>query len=267
METPIVIRNRNNKTLVGMLHVPESNSSGPMVVFAHGFLGIKSAPHRIFIKMARQLANHGIASLRFDYFGSGDSEGEFVDATISSEVADLGDVLNFVTNLEHYCVTNVGLIGYSLGGCIASLALSNSPTPISSIVMWAPVSNPFWNFVHILGEERVNKGLNGQPIEFEGEQIGSQFIKELLSIDPIVSINHYNNPILIIHGEDDKDVLLINSLVYQQVFQHSSSQVIIHRSAGHLFGTRESENDLISQTLDWFKNIFHINESQTIALQ
>lgn len=260
METPIVIANRNNKKLVGILHIPDSHSEGPMVVFAHGFLGTKSAPHRLFIKMARKLANHGIASLRFDYFGSGDSEGEFADATISSEVADLADALNFVTKLNHYTVTEVGIIGYSLGGCIASLVLSNSPISISSTVMWAPVSNPFWNIVHIIGEERVISGLNGQPIEFDGEQIGSQFIKELPNTDPILSIKHYENPVLIIHGEDDQEVLLINSLAYQQVFQHSESQLIIHPSTGHLFNTRESENDLIIQTLNWFKNIFFYDE-------
>ncbi|WP_010283070.1 alpha/beta hydrolase family protein [Bacillus timonensis] len=253
MEEPIVIQNRNGKRLIGILHTPDSCSSGPMVVFAHGFQGTKSAPHRIFTKMARKLASHGIAALRFDYFGSGDSEGEFCESTISSQIADLEDVFSSVFHVNRFNVTNYGLIGYSLGGCIASIAQSKLPMEISSIVLWAPVSNPYWNLIHLLGEDRVVNGLVGKPVYFDGEQIGTPFFEELLELHPLECIKKYENPVLIIHGEQDQDVLLSNGIAYKEAVQHPLSQLKAYSESGHLFNDQEGESALLTQTLEWFK--------------
>lgn len=222
-------------------------------MFAHGFQGTKSAPHRLFTKMARKLANHGIAACRFDYYGSGDSEGEFSESTISSQIEDVVDVFSYVSNMENYEVTKIGLIGYSLGGCIASIAQSKLSTNLSTIVLWAPISNPYWNFVHLLGMDRVINGLKGEPVEFEGEQIGRAFFEELLEFDPLDCINQYENPVLIIHGEQDQDVLFANAVAYKRMVQHLSSQLISFPDTGHLFQEHETETALFNHTLEWLK--------------
>ena len=61
--------------LYGMLHRPEGAGPHPAVMILHGFTGQRIEPHRLFVKLARQLVAAGIAALRFDFRGSGESEG------------------------------------------------------------------------------------------------------------------------------------------------------------------------------------------------
>lgn len=71
-----------NKGLIlrGVLHIPEDiKVKEPIVCIFHGFTGDKIGPHFIFVKLSRILARRGIASVRFDFAGSGESDGDFVD--------------------------------------------------------------------------------------------------------------------------------------------------------------------------------------------
>ena len=76
METPVVFDSKGQQ-IVGMLHVPNGRGRFPGALLLHGFTGTKTESHRMFVKLSRRLAEHGIASLRFDFRGSGDSAGEF----------------------------------------------------------------------------------------------------------------------------------------------------------------------------------------------
>src|SRR5215831_11612603 len=83
-----------------MVHRPavttQSRRCGmPGVVFFHGFTGDRMESHWIFVKCARALARHGIASLRFDFYGSGESDGEFSEVTLPGEVSDAETAVSF----------------------------------------------------------------------------------------------------------------------------------------------------------------------------
>lgn len=83
MQNAVELQSRG-LTLRGMLHIP-ANISGkiPMVVIFHGFTGNKMEPHFILVKLSRLLETKGIASVRFDFAGSGESDGDFSEMTIS----------------------------------------------------------------------------------------------------------------------------------------------------------------------------------------
>src|SRR5207244_3810038 len=87
METPVTFECKGQQ-LVGMLHVPDGRGRFPAALLLHGFTASKTENHRMFVKLSRQLASQGIASLRFDFRGSGDSAGDSEDMTIRSEMAD-----------------------------------------------------------------------------------------------------------------------------------------------------------------------------------
>lgn len=73
MEIPVVFGKEGHR-LVGILHSVDDGERKPGVVLFHGFTGNKIEPHRLFVKIARKLASIGINVLRFDFYGSGDSE-------------------------------------------------------------------------------------------------------------------------------------------------------------------------------------------------
>jgi len=110
METPVVFESKGQQ-VVGMLHLPEGPGRFPAALLLHGFTGTKVEPHRMFVKISRTLAEHGIASLRFDFRGSGDSAGDFEDMTIRSEVADSLEAIKFLARHKHINSRRLALIG------------------------------------------------------------------------------------------------------------------------------------------------------------
>ncbi|MEG3597382.1 MAG: hydrolase, partial [Pseudomonadota bacterium] len=71
-------------TLTGSLELPTGLVRGA-ALFAHCFTCTKQS--RAAVSVARALAGEGIACLRFDFTGLGDSEGEFGRAGFATDVA------------------------------------------------------------------------------------------------------------------------------------------------------------------------------------
>src|SRR5260221_3407228 len=79
-----------NQKIFCMLHLPQRTDQEkfPALLFCSGFGGNKSGKYRLFVRMAEQLAKAGVAVLRFDYRGSGDSEGAFEATTVGRLLAE-----------------------------------------------------------------------------------------------------------------------------------------------------------------------------------
>lgn len=88
-----------------------------MVVFCHGFSGTKDGP--LFELIADTLQAHGIASIRFDFNGHGESEGEFKDMTVPNEIEDAKKVVEYVRDLRY--VSTLAIAGHSQGGVVAAM--------------------------------------------------------------------------------------------------------------------------------------------------
>lgn len=68
-------QNFNGHSIATAFH--DANSKN-IVIFCHGYRGTSAGPNRFFVTAARQLAKRGISSLRFDQYGCGNSEGDFI---------------------------------------------------------------------------------------------------------------------------------------------------------------------------------------------
>jgi len=105
----------NGKTLRGMMHLPDGiHGKVPMVAIFHGFTGNKMEPHFIFVKLSRQLEKVGIGSVRFDFYGSGESDGDFSEMTFSGELEDARQIIKFIKNEPMADVENIGILGLSM---------------------------------------------------------------------------------------------------------------------------------------------------------
>lgn len=137
---PISFVNEGQK-LIGVLHRPVEayRDKIPAVVFFHGFTGTKVERHRIFVKAAEALAREGIAALRFDFRGSGDSEGDFEDMTLPGEISDARVSLDYVSGVPGVDGNNIGILGLSMGGAVAA-SVSDDPR-VRSVVMWSAVAD------------------------------------------------------------------------------------------------------------------------------
>jgi alpha-beta hydrolase superfamily lysophospholipase len=118
----------------GMLHAPaEPSTRGVIFCNALGFEGMLA--HRAFRYIAEDVTALGLWSLRFDYYGEGDSAGgawdpDRVDAWLASIDAAVGV-------LRARGVTDIRLVGFRMGATLASLYATSHPG-VSAMVLWSP---------------------------------------------------------------------------------------------------------------------------------
>jgi dienelactone hydrolase len=82
-------------TLFGIWSEPEGERLPLTVIALHGWGGYRIGPHRIQVKLCRRLADAGIASLRFDLRGRGDSTGEQSFATLDTMIEDARSAITY----------------------------------------------------------------------------------------------------------------------------------------------------------------------------
>lgn len=243
------IESRGHKMLSILEYDDVSTKGENIILLIHGFVGTKIEPHRMYPKLSKMLSKLGFTVLRFDFVGSGDSDGNFEYMTISGELEDSINVVEYCR--ENFPLKKLYILGYSMGGCVAACLATRVEN--EGLVLWAPVSNPFWNFYHILGEEMFKKGLAGTDVDFLGDIVGSKFFTELLEINPLDKANVYKKTVCIIHGTDDKDVLPLNSYAYRKQFSNSKTYFV--NGADHCFSSKEWEKELLMTTTSFFENL------------
>ena len=143
MEQHYWVNGRDNKKISVMVHFPngEPRQDAPVLLFAHGFTGDKTGGNRMGVKLARHLCNEGNIVARFDFIGSGESEGEFErHTTFSGWLEDLQTMVNWATQLDQGDSSKIGIIGHSLGGALVTY-LSSIESRIKATCALAPVSN------------------------------------------------------------------------------------------------------------------------------
>ncbi len=130
--------NSAGKNLVGVLE--ESSNRHPTgVIFLHGWSGYRVGPHGMFVHAAREFAREGISSLRFDFRGRGDSDGDLGDASLISMVEDVRAAADYLTAQSP--VEKILLLGICSGAEVAFGAATIHPA-IAGLILWsAPI---FW---------------------------------------------------------------------------------------------------------------------------
>lgn len=129
------MRTHNGHKIACTLHVPDSPSKH-IVIFCHGYRGSSIGPGRLFVTLARMLSTNGIASLRFDQYGSGNSEGDFYSSSFLDWIQTTSEIVEEYQNQGY----KVSLLGQSMGAATVIAVASKVPT-VCSFVAWAPDPN------------------------------------------------------------------------------------------------------------------------------
>jgi uncharacterized protein len=246
--------------LRGMLHKPGNiNKKLPMVCIYHGFGGNKTESHFIFVKLSRLLEKEGIASIRFDFGGSGESDGNFIDMTISKELEDAKAILTYAKNLDFVKPDSIGVVGFSLGGTISSMLAGDCIDDIKALCLWAPGGSIDW-IVNKISYDLIKKArkigfIDKNEIETGtgGLALGIGFVKEFSMLDVYDRSSKYSKNVLIIHGGKDEVVLLGSSERYLNIYDKNARLHII-KEANHTFSRLDWEKEVLDNTIIFFKN-------------
>ncbi len=118
MNESTVSFSRGRNDLYGVLHVPgDGESCGTGVIFLHGWSGCRLGPHRMFVKLARQLCNAGCHCLRFDFAGRGESGGAVDETSINTMIEDTRSAMQFMASRAG--VAKTVLVGICSGSKVA----------------------------------------------------------------------------------------------------------------------------------------------------
>jgi uncharacterized OsmC-like protein/alpha/beta superfamily hydrolase len=219
--------------LAGLLQLPDGAPSS-YALFAHCFTCGKDA--RAAAYLARSLAELGIATLRFDFTGLGNSEGEFANSTFSSNVADLvaaADALRRERQAPRL------LVGHSLGGAAVLAAAERIPEAAAVATVAAPFDTA--HAVELLGQGLAAVEERGEAeVAIAGRRftVGRELVRDLGAQDQARRIAGLGRALLVMHAPGDETVGIDNASRIFTAARHPKSFVSLD-TADHLLTRRE----------------------------
>ena len=244
--------------LAAALHLPEpimepDAGRRPLVLICHGFVGSRVGVNCLFVKAARELCRYGLAVLRFDYGGCGESEGEYGEGGLDVLLQQTHDVIDYALKLERVDSRRVILLGHSLGGAVATLAASQDER-IHSLVLWAAVARPSADIVRIVGETGYEQALQTGWTEYLGYRLTDRFFRSMERFDPLQEAQRFAKDTLVLHGNRD-DVIPVDAMFqYERQFRlrpAGSCETGIVLGGDHTFSTMEGYTRLMASTITW----------------
>ena len=204
---------RGGKTIRGVIGRPETGAVHAVVIFLHGYTGMRDEiPVRggegMFLRAARTFAGLGIASVRFDFLGSGQSDGDWADTTFAGQTDDLDAVLAAVRDKDGLSGRPVYLLGFSQGGLVALAAVA-AGAQARGVVLWNPVLDPFQSYGRIFGKAGLETGLaqarsGALDAPVAGTGLNAAFFGGIENSDPLSTGIAYKGPVLLALGSGDR---------------------------------------------------------------
>jgi len=240
------------KKLIGIKTIPERTSANAIILF-HGLTNTRDdCP--LILDTAKELTKRGFITLRFDYFGSGESPGNLSEKTMSSLEADSKAAIKYLLKDER--VKNIGLWGRSMGGTMVLMIPENKR--ITCRVCVSPgvlFEKEFAAKMVKLQEEAKRLATIGQKVpgtgKFKGKyELDKGWYESLKGIDTRISKNiTKHKTVLVLGATPDPKVQLSHICTAINKLQEPKKLWIFENSAHDYRGV---EKEAIALAVDWF---------------
>ncbi len=254
----VVFPNSKGERLAARLDLPADEKPVAYAIFAHCFTCTKNL--KAVVNINRALAGEGIAVLRFDFTGLGESEGEFEKTNFSTNVADLVAASRY---LEDFYEAPKLLIGHSLGGAAVLRAVEHIPSCVAIATIAAPaeashIRNALGGTLDVIEREGIAEvNLAGRTFK-----ITKQFVDDLEQTRMEQSIRTLKRALLVLHSPTDEIVGIENAL---QIFQKAGypKGFVSLDGADHLLSRREDSLYAASILAAWSRKHIGIPRPET----
>lgn len=231
----VTFENEDGDTLSGIIDQP-GGAPRAWALFAHCFTCSKN------LKAARQvsqaLCDAGIAVLRFDFTGLGQSEGEFASTNFSSNIGDLLAAAAFLS--ARYEAPSL-LVGHSLGGTAVLGAAAGLSSATAVVTIGAPAEPA--HVRHLLGDREADLEDQGEAdVDLGGRRfrMRRQFLDDLENHDLPESVGELRKALLILHAPLDDIVGIDNASKLFAAARHPKSFVSLDDADHLLANERDS---------------------------
>ena len=243
MQEKIHFSNSKGNKIQGILSNPTSETNAPVIILCHGFTTSKD--NSTNTQLEKIFNNHKIATFRFDFFGHGESEGNFEDITISEAV---DDILNAINYLKSKGFSNLGLVGSSFGG-MSSIMAASKTDELFVLVLKSPVSDYYEVDTKRRTKEEIEdwktKGyVIHRNSKGEEKRLKYSFFDDFKNNNAYEAAKKIKIPTLIIHGDEDKTVPVEQSKKTSSIIENCKLEIIT--GADHKYSKPEEFEKMLS---------------------
>lgn len=259
LSTPLMLDNGEYE-IPAIMTSPEGTAVVPGVILLHGSASHKNEVGDLYLRLAEQLANNGIASIRIDFAGTGDSPVDYTHYTLKTAVRDAEVALAFLRSQPQVDDHRIGVVGFSQGGLIAQLLLAQQPG-IKSFVAWSSVASdgigPFADMFETLYMTAKREGQVEQQFAWRPPlSISYEWFEQVMANQSLSGMAEYTGSVLAIAGSNDT---VVPPTAATRLIVASGSDVaraVIIKGADHIFNVLDEnanqDEQLLEMTTEWF---------------
>lgn len=193
------------------IQLPAKSARGeelPLVVLCHGFTGNRQGDGH-FAPLAEDLAAHGIATVRLDFAGCGDSTEPYANYTLANMAADVDSVIGYMQ--ATYGTGKTALVGHSMGGRLASLYPQLGQYPVTALALWSPANGTGLQGLEFLSidnfaavEELAARADAEGSVAAWGVELSAAYIDGMRDSDPNAALQESGLPVLLTYSGNER---------------------------------------------------------------
>lgn len=193
------------------IQLPAKSARGeelPLVVLCHGFTGNRQGDGH-FAPLAEDLAAHGIATVRLDFAGCGDSTEPYANYTLANMAADVDSVIGYMQ--ATYGTGKTALVGHSMGGRLASLYPQLGQYPVTALALWSPANGTGLQGLEFLSidnfaavEELAARADAEGSVAAWGVELSAAYIDGMRDSDPNAALQERGLPVLLTYSGNER---------------------------------------------------------------
>lgn len=193
------------------IQLPAKSARGeelPLVVLCHGFTGNRQGDGH-FAPLAEDLAANGIATVRLDFAGCGDSTEPYANYTLANMAADVDRVIGYMQ--ATYGTGKTALVGHSMGGRLASLYPQLGQYPVTALALWSPANGTGLQGLEFLSidnfaavEEMAARADAEGSVAAWGVELSAAYIDGMRDSDPNATLQESGLPVLLTYSGNER---------------------------------------------------------------
>lgn len=193
------------------IQLPAKSARGeelPLVVLCHGFTGNRQGDGH-FAPLAEDLAAHGIATVRLDFAGCGDSTEPYANYTLANMAADVDSVIGYMQ--ATYGTGKTALVGHSMGGRLASLYPQLGQYPVTALALWSPANGTglqgleFLSIDNFAAVEALAARADAEgSVAAWGVELSAAYIDGMRDSDPNAALQESGLPVLLTYSGNER---------------------------------------------------------------
>ena len=238
---------KSNKKICGLINI-NNPSNKTIAIICHARYSSKNSNPTTQISLA--LNEYNFNNFRFDFVSCGESEGDYLDYTISNMVENLNDTLEMLKN--KYDFENFILIGCSLGARVISL-VDKEKYNILKLIFWYGAFDYKNRIFNLPGKKEKIALKNGYYTIEKGNKLSYEYFKDERKYVAYKKLYKWNIPKLFIHGNKDQFVNYKSSIAISKKCTNSKIRII--NNGDHGFHSEICMKEAIKCTIDFINNI------------